>query len=481
MGIVQNHLIDQLIAICGDKYVIADTESMTPYLTDWRGHYHGKAQAVVHPASTEDVQKIIRLANEHLIPIVPQGGNTSLCGGATPDDKGKAVVLAMGRMNTIRHLDSLSQTITVDGGCILEHIQQAAKQRGLVFPLDFGSRGSCQIGGALSTNAGGLNVVRYGNARQLCLGLEVVTAQGEVMNLLSALKKDNTGYDLRDVFIGAEGTLGVITGAVLQLFPEIKSHATAWAGVHDINGAIDLLHRAQRASGGGVIAFELMAKTIVDNVCSHYPDAKPPLKPMPEFSCLVEIASTAEGDSGLRTIMENLLNEAMLADVVVDATIAQNEHQRQGLWMLRELTPESEIKAGPAYKSDISIPHEHMNTFYQEAVLEVKKISTDIKIFSFGHIGDGNLHFNLATEENKKEGFPALYPQFDEILLRLLKKYNGSISAEHGIGQKKRDMLTRIKDPAALALMTTLKAALDPKGIMNPNKVIATPNNEAKP
>ncbi|MCE2517141.1 MAG: FAD-binding oxidoreductase, partial [Alphaproteobacteria bacterium] len=404
MTMTRDDIIAELIAITGAKYTIADRQEMTPYLTDWRGHYHGAALAVTHPGSTDEVARIIQLADRHAIPVVPQGGNTSLCGGATPDDNGTAIVLSMTRMDRIRHLDLSSQSIVVEAGCILEHIQIAAEAEGLVFPLNFGARGTCRIGGNLSTNAGGLNVVRYGNARQLCLGLEVVTPKGEVMDLLSPLKKDNTGYDLKNLFIGAEGTLGVITAATLQLFPEPKARATAWAGVRDINAAITMLQRAQSDSGGNVIAFELMPRSIVENVREHFPDTIAPLDDMPEFSCLIELASTAAADArpradgtlALQVMMENLLAEGFEDGLVLHATIAQNENQRQAIWAIRDLTPEIEIKAGPAYKSDISIPHEHMAEFYDRAATAIRAIVPDVRLFGFGHMGDGNLHYNLA-------------------------------------------------------------------------------------
>lgn len=475
-----DQIIAALIAICGEKYVLTSDADTAPYLTDWRGDYQGKARAILLPASTQEVAEIIAIADEHHIPVVPQGGNTSLCGGATPDAGGTAMVISTARMNKIRHLDLQSQTITVDAGCILEHIHQAAEKEGMLFPLNFGARGTCQIGGNLSTNAGGLNVVRYGNTRQLCLGLEIVTPQGKVMDLLSPLKKDNTGYDLKDLFIGAEGTLGMITGATLQLFPALTATATAWAGVTDINAAIALLHRTQSASGGNVVAFELMPKSIIDNVQRHFPDTISPLEEVPQFSCLIEISSTAsdanipqaDGSLPLQQVIETCLMAAMEDGLVLDATIAKNSSQQHALWEIRERTPESEIKAGKAYKSDISIPLKHMADFYQRAATAVDKIVPGVKIFGFGHLGDGNLHYNLSTPEEGHPDFPSFYPQFDAVLMGLLKEYGGSISAEHGIGQKKKEMLASVKDPVALAVMRSVKAALDPKCIMNPGKII---------
>ena len=477
----------QLAQISGAKYVISDPHEMTPYLTDWRGQYLGNASAVVRPASTDEVAAILAFANQHLIPLVPQGGNTSLCGGATPDKSGDAILVSLGRMDKIRSLDPQSQTIIAEAGCILENIQNHARQQNLIFPLDFGSRGICQIGGNLSTNAGGLNVVKYGNARQLCLGIEAVTPSGEIMNLLSSLKKNNTGYDLKNLFIGSEGTLGIITAATLQLFPQPKAVSTSWAGVPNINAAIDLLTRTQMASGQNVVSFELIPKSIVNNVQRHYPDASCPLDPIPDFSCLIEISTTRQTDTTLTPdgalpldeIMTDILAQAMEDGLVSDAVMARSDNQRQELWLIRELTPESENKAGPAYKSDISIPLEHMASFYERAAKMANEIVPDVKIFGFGHLGDGNLHYNFSMpdggpdkeSDGGRSDFLSKFGAFDDMLKDLLLEYDGAISAEHGIGQKKKDLLMALKDQTALATMRTIKKALDPNGIMNPGKV----------
>lgn len=476
----ESPIITALKDIVGSKNLLWQDDDLAPYLTDWRGHYTGLAQAVVRPGSTEEVSRIVSLAHAHSIPIVPQGGNTSLCGGATPDNSGKAIIIALTRMDRIRHLDPKSRTITVDAGCILENIQHAADQQDLLFPLNFGSRGTCRIGGNLSTNAGGLNVVRYGNARSLCLGLEVVVADGRVMNLLTPLKKDNTGYDLKNLFIGAEGTLGIITAAVLQLFPKPQAVTTAFAGLRDIDAAITLLNECQAASGGNVVTFELMPDSIINNVMEHYPDVAAPIEDIPAFSAFIEIASSADADAipaddgrmPLDAIMEAILAGAFEDGLITDATIAANGNQRAALWAIRELTPESEIKAGIAFKSDISIPIEHMADFYQRAATAADSIAPGVRVFGFGHLGDGNLHFNLCIPKEGHPDFMALFPKFDTMMLDLIREYGGSISAEHGIGQKKREMLKDFKDPVALDLMQNIKQALDPKGIMNPGKIL---------
>jgi FAD/FMN-containing dehydrogenase len=472
--------ITALEHIIGTKHVISDPSDMASSLTDWRGDYQGKALAVVKPANTSEVSAILQCADALNMAVIPQGGNTSLCGGATPDDQVNNLILSTERLNAIRDIDVAGQTITVESGCILDVIKSTAAEHDLLFPLDLGARGTCRIGGNLSTNAGGLNVIRYGNMRDLTLGLEVVLMGGKVMNLLSSLKKNNTGYDLKNLFIGAEGTLGVITAATLKLFPRPQATATGFAGLRDIDAGIELLNRCQAASGGNVIAFELMPRSIIENVLHFYPDCQPPLNDIPLFSALIEIASTAEADQHpdpdggmpLTAILTQTLADALESGLITDATIASNQAQQDALWAIRELTPESEIKAGKAYKSDISIPLRHMAAFYADAVTAVHAIAPDARIFGFGHIGDGNLHFNLCEPAGGNADFRRHYPDFDVIMLDLLKTYDGSISAEHGIGQKKREMLRLVKDPIALEVMQTIKQALDPKNLMNPGKVI---------
>ena len=480
MPLDQTPIIDALIHIVGKANLVQKEQDMARYLTDWRKQYQGGAIAVVKPANTAEVSAILKLADEQNIAIIPQGGNTGLCGGATPDQNNHNLVISTERMKTIRDVDISSQTITVEAGCILDHIKSAADAHDMLFPLDLGARGTCQIGGNLSTNAGGLNVIRYGNTRELTLGVEVVLMGGKVLSLLSKLKKDNTGYDLKDLFIGAEGTLGVITAATLKLFPKPTATATGFAAMRDIDAAITLLHRCQAASGGNVIAFELMPKTIIENVRHFYPETALPLSDLPRFSALIEIASTAEnaskadpdGTMPLERTLTEVLAKAMEDGLVLDATIASNLTQRNAIWEIRELTPESEIKAGMAYKSDISIPLKHMAAFYDEAEREATAIMPGIRIFGFGHLGDGNLHYNLCEPHEKRPDFLEYYSVFDDMLRILIEKYEGSISAEHGIGQKKRDLFIRTKDPAALDVMRSIKSALDPKGLMNPGKVV---------
>ena len=463
-------IITALSAIVGDKHLATADADKEKYLTDWRGVYRGAAIAVVKPATTDSVSRILKLAEAEDIAIIPQGGNTGLCGGATPDTSARNVILSTERLNQIREIDRESQTITAEAGCVLDTIKAAAEEHGLFFPLTMGSRGSCQIGGNLATNAGGLNVVRYGNARALTLGIEAVLMGGATLPLLSKVKKDNMGYDLKNIIIGAEGTLGVITAATFQLFAKPQSIATAFVGLHDINAGIALLQNCQRASNESVTAFELMPKTIIDAVAEFYPDTPQFISEMPRFSALIEMTSTAENDA-LETALAQTLADAMAEGLVSDATIAGNAKQRQVLWQMRERVPEAEIKAGEAYKSDIALPLKHMAKFYDEAAAMAEAISPNVRIFGFGHLGDNNLHFNLSEPAESITDFTGFYPEFDAMLMRLMAKYHGTMSAEHGIGQKKRTMLAESK-AEAIPIMRAIKTALDPKNLMNPHKVI---------
>ena len=475
-------IIDTLKTIIGPAHVLTEASATAPYLTDWRKNYTGTALAVALPSSTQEVSQIAAFCNEHRIAIVPQGGNTSLCGAATPQGNGHTIVLALSRMNGIRKFDPVSRTMTVDAGCILENIQNEADSKELYFPLDLGARGSCQIGGNLSTNAGGFNVLRYGNTRALCLGLEVVLADGKVMNLLSTLKKDNTGYDIKDLFIGAEGTLGIITGASLQLFAKHKAVATGFASLENVDDAVALLNLCEQASGGNIVAFELISQPVIDNVLKHYPEKQIPFAQTPIFSALIEIASTsdsatkqtADGALPLNTMMQDILSEALERNLIQDATIAMSQAQRAALWEVREAVPESEITEGGTHKFDISIPINHISAFYRKAADGAEAIVSGTRIFAFGHLGDGNLHYNLAEPDKGHNDFFSddLYHAFEAMLAQLLRQYEGSISAEHGIGQQKRELLKDNKDPNALQVMAAIKASLDPHGIMNPGKVL---------
>ena len=474
------HIIDALIAIVGEAAVLNADDDMAPFLTDWHGRFTGAAHAVVLPASTDEVAAVLKLADAHDVVVVPQGGNTGFVGGATPDTVGHTIVLSLRRMTKIREIDTQNMSMTVEAGCILQNLQDAADEAGLYFPLNLAAKGSCTIGGNLGTNAGGLNVVRYGTTRQLALGLEVVTIGGRVIELLSGLRKDNTGYDLKNLFIGSEGTLGVITAATMKLFPAPVARSTAFAEVRDVAAAVELLHRLQAASGGGVEAFELIPADILHVLFNHFPDIPQPLATRGAMNVLMEIGSTNpassivddQGNAPLRQIMEEFLAAAFEDGLVVDATIATSDAQRTALWDVREKAPESHKLSGAVARSDIALPQSAIPPFYAEMVAGIKEIDPTIWICGYGHIGDGNLHFNLIEGAGSNSDFMAKTPELYALLYDKVAKYNGSISAEHGIGQVKRDQLREVKSPAIMDTMQAIKTALDPKNLMNPGKIL---------
>ena len=477
---MSSNLIDSLINIVGENAVLnADTE-MAPFMSDWHNRYHGKAHAVVLPSTTDEVSQIMALADAENIVVVPQGGNTGFMGGATPDATGNTILLSLRRMNTIREIDAQNMSMTVEAGCILQNLHDITEEKGLYFPLNLAAKGSCTIGGNLGTNAGGLNVVRYGSARQLTLGLEVVLMGGKVIDLLGGLRKDNTGYDLKNLFIGSEGTLGIITAATLRLFPLPVARSTAFAEVHDVEAAVSLLHRLQAASGGTVEAFELIPADILHVLFDKFPNIPQPLETRGAMNVLMEIASTnpasgevdANGALPLNQIMEDVLASAFEDGLVIDATIANSDAQRQSLWDVRENAPESHKLSGNVARSDISLAQSALAPFYAEMVAGIKEIDPTIWICGYGHIGDGNLHFNLVERSDSNSDFNEKVPHLYELLYRKVAKYNGSISAEHGIGQTKRDQLATVKSPEIMDTMRAIKTALDPKNLMNPGKIL---------
>ncbi|NQW09244.1 MAG: FAD-binding oxidoreductase [Alphaproteobacteria bacterium] len=464
---------DRIKAIVGPRGWTDDADAMAPHLSDWRGLYTGKARMLVKPARTEEVAEVVRICHAAGIPIVPQGGNTSLCGGSIPDASGDAIVLSLGRMNRVRDLDAANHTITVEAGCILAAIQTAAAEADRYFPLSLAAEGSAMIGGNLSTNAGGTNVLKYGNARDLTLGLEVVLPDGRVWNGLRGLRKDNTGYDLKHLFLGAEGTLGIITAAVLKLFPKPTQTACAFCAVPDLAAAVTLLGRVRAESGDAVETFEFMPRLVIDLVLKHIPDTEDPLGESHAFYVLVELVSTATGETGLGERLETILGQAFEDVLVVDAAIAQSEAQRQAFWKLRENASEAQKDEGASIKHDVSVPVSRIAEFYNTAFERVRTIDPTVRLVGFGHVGDGNLHYNLqAPEGSDGRAFLARWVDFNRAVHDVVDAMGGSISAEHGIGQLKRDELAHYKDPVALALMRGIKATLDPKGLMNPGKVL---------
>lgn len=463
-----------------DKDILSLAEDKAPFLQDWRGNYSGEAEAVLFPRNTEQVSAIMRRANEQGLVIVPQGGNTGLVGGGIPDKSGQAFILSLSRMNKVRSISKANRSMVVESGCILQELHKLAEEQDLYFPLNLAAKGSCTIGGNLATNAGGVNVVRYGNTRDLCLGIEVVLADGRVMDLLTPLRKDNTGYDLKHLFIGSEGTLGIITAASMKLFSLPKARATALAGIPDIATGVELLGKLQSASGEQVEAFEIMPKTLLDVVFKQFPEIPHPLNPIPEFMILMEIASSDEIDGRedeagrvpIIDTLESFLADGYEAELITDATLARNETQRQQLWDIREHAPESTKRESFPVNTDISVTRGDLQKFYDLAVAEVKKVCPVSRVCSYGHLGDGNLHFNVIEKEGGDPDWLAKKEPVKAAIYRALASVNGSISAEHGIGVMKFEQLKQVKDPVALSVMSNMKHMLDPNGILNPGKVI---------
>ncbi len=469
---ISQDILGRIADVVGPAGMITDAADMAPYVIDQRKMYHGRTPAIVRPASTGEVAAVLAICNETGTHVVPQGGNTGLCGAATPHEDGSEIVISLTRMNTVREVDALNYTLTVEAGVILADVQKAAEAADRLFPLSLGAEGSARIGGNLSTNAGGTGVLRYGNARDLVLGLEVVLPDGRIWDGLSALRKDNTGYDLKQVFIGAEGTLGIITACVLKLFPRPRQVETAFCAVRDCQAAIEILARARAATDDRVSAFEWIARLGLDFVLEHIPDTRDPLaSTYPEY-LLIELASGTE-DAGLREVMETLLTDAMDRGEVLDATIAESGAQARDFWRLRETVPEAQIIEGASLKNDISVPVSSVPAFLNQAGAALQDAMPGIRICSFGHVGDGNVHYNLGLPKGSDaDAFRARADELTAIVHEIATDLRGSISAEHGIGLLKRDALRHYKSPVAIELMQALKQAFDPNGIMNPGKVL---------
>ncbi len=470
--------VEKLRAIVGDKGLITDEPGQHPYLTDWRENYLGKALAIVRPGSTEEVAAVVKLCAAEGVAVVPQGGNTGMSGGATPQEDGREIVLSLTRMNRILEIDKIGYSMTVEAGVILKTIQEAASDADRLFPLSLGAEGSCTIGGNLSTNAGGVQVLHYGNARNLVLGLEVVLPNGDIWNGLRALKKDNTGYDLRDLYLGAEGTLGIITKAVLKLWPKPKDNATSWSAVPSPQAAVELLSGAYAASEDNVTSCELMGRQGIDLVLQHIPGTTDPLAEKHDWYVLMEWASTRtprerDNSVGLRDKMEAYLGEAMEKGLVLDAVIAQTAAQSKALWALRENHTEASKKEGPSIKHDISVAVSKIPPFVPEGLAAMTKALPGCRPLVFGHVGDGNLHFNCqAPADWDKARFMQHGEAISGAIYDLVTAYGGSISAEHGIGRIKVEELAHYRSRTELDVMRQLKRALDPQNIMNPGKVI---------
>ncbi|HYL25707.1 MAG TPA: FAD-binding oxidoreductase [Burkholderiales bacterium] len=456
-------MIEKLRDIVGAANVLTAPQDTRPYFTDWRRQYTGSAECVVRPASTAEVARVVELCAAQGVAIVPQGGNTGLSGGSVPTGKGREIVLALGRMNRIRELDRLNDTITVEAGCLLANVQRAAAEAGRLFPLSLAAEGSCQIGGNLSTNAGGVNVLRYGTAREQVLGLEVVLPDGRIWNGLRGLRKDNTGYDLKQLFLGAEGTLGIITAAVLRLHPKPSASATAWIALETAAAAMELLAFLHERLGERLSAFELLARNCVEAVLAFAPGTQDPLARPHPWYVLVEIADSGE-QQPLREHVERTLTDAAERGALADAALAQSGEQARALWRIRESVPEAQFTN---VKHDVSVPISKTAEFIERAAARLVARYPDVRIYAFGHVGDGNIHYNVGPERLVAERAAV-----NRIVYDTVAELGGSISAEHGLGQLKRDEIRAHKSPLELELMRRLKETLDPKGLMNPGKVL---------
>ncbi|MBU3961113.1 MAG: FAD-binding oxidoreductase [Alphaproteobacteria bacterium] len=462
------------VAIVGEANVLTTAADIAPYLVESRGLYHGTSPLVLKPGSTQEVSAILKLASETGTPIVPAGGRTGHVGGHVPREGGSDVVLSLERMNHIREIDTVADVIVADGGTILADIQKAAEENGRLFPLSLGSEGSCRIGGNLSTNAGGTAVLAYGNARQLCLGLEVVLPTGEIWDGLRRLKKDNSGYDLRDLFIGAEGTLGIITGAVLKLHPQPRGRQVAFAAVSSPQDALALFERASLLCGTALTGFELMPRIGIDFTTRHIPGVRDPLSSPHPWYALIDI-STSDSAATAERMIDTLLEEALEAGLIEDAVIASSLAQQKAFWHLRESMSEAQKPEGGSIKHDVSVPVSRVPRFLADADAAVLALIPDARICAFGHLGDGNIHYNISQPVGAdKAAFIARWREVNGVVHAVVHAHGGSISAEHGVGQLKRDELIASRPAIETELMNRIKQVFDPAGIMNPGKMVST-------
>ena len=456
--------------------LITDETDKAPFLLDWRKRYQGSAIAVAQPDTVEDVQKVVRWCIANNCRIVPQGGNTGMSGAATPDNSDRNLVLSLARLTTVRAIDPVNNTITADAGCTLAQVQQAASDAGRLFPLSLPSEGSCTIGGNLSTNAGGCQVLRYGNARELCLGLEVVTASGELWQGLRGLRKDNTGYDLRDLFVGAEGTLGIITAATLKMYPQPAAQVTCLATVASPHKALELLGMAQAHLSSTLTAFEMISDICLDLVAEHFPACPKPFKEASPYYVLLE-CSDAESEAHATERFESLMEQAFERDVVSDAIVADSIARSQALWALRENISEAQAAAGKNIKHDISVPISAIGDFVENTNALLAKTFPNIRMVVFGHLGDGNLHYNVSPPSDMAgpehaDAFLAMQPDINRVTHDAVVAAGGSISAEHGLGVLRRDENARYKSAVEMNMMHAIKQTLDPDLRMNPGKVL---------
>jgi len=464
-------LESRLTQIVGAANVI--TDDFAPYANDWRKKYFGKPLLVVKPGTPEEVAAVVKLCAETKTPVVPQAGNTGLVGGGVPDESGHEVIISVARMDKVLEIDTINNTMTVQAGCILQTIQEKAAENDRLFPLSLAAEGSCRIGGNISTNAGGVQVLRYGNTRELVMGLQVVLPSGELWDGLRGLRKDNTGYDLKHLFIGAEGTLGIITAAVIKLFPAPRATQTAFIGLESPQKALELLSHMKGALGDRLTAFELISDFGLSLVTKHFKNLKSPLPQTSPWFVLTDVADSRDA-AALAEEVEVALGEALEKEIILDCAIAKNETEGKRMWELRENMTESQVHEGRNIKHDVSIPISKMAEFITAADAQLAKAYPGVRPISFGHVGDGNLHYNIAHPLDRftEESWMKEWEHINLIVHDIVARFNGSISAEHGIGQLKREEIKRYKAPLELAIMRQIKAAIDPQNIMNPGKVI---------
>ncbi|HWM29815.1 MAG TPA: FAD-binding oxidoreductase [Woeseiaceae bacterium] len=461
-------LLERLKAIVGPGGWTSDAAALLPHLTEWRDRYHGKTPLMVSPGSTEQVAAVVKACGETGVAIVPQGGNTGLCGGAIPHESGREILVSMGRLNRIRSISPLDYALVAEAGCVLANVQAAAVEAGRFFPLSLSAEGSCQIGGNLSTNAGGINVLRYGNARDQVLGLEVVLPDGRIWNGLRALRKDTAGYDLKQLFIGAEGTLGIITAATLRLYPPVGNTHTAFVAMANVEAAIELLSFLREAAADSLLAFELIQQRALQFVVDHIPSARNPFGSGHPWYALLEMSGAAKAES-----FESMLADAVGKSLVEDAVVAKNEAEAKQLWRLRHSISEAQKYEGASLKHDISVPLGKIGEFIRKAEAAVIDKIPDARVVAFGHVGDGNVHFNVSQPGSwSAERFLEQRSAIADIVYDVTAALNGSISAEHGIGRAKREHLRRYRSDTELSLMRAVKKALDPMETMNPGKVL---------
>lgn len=465
-------LLPALHDVLGEAGLITDAERMQSYLSDWRNAYRGQAAAVLRPGTTEEVAAAVRLCAQAGVALVPQGGNTGLCGGSIPDASGAQMVLSLTRLKRIREVDVANATITVEAGVILQQLQDAAAEVGRLFPLSLGAEGSCTIGGNLATNAGGTAVLRYGNMRDLTLGLEVVLPDGRIWDGLRGLRKDNTGYDLKQLFIGSEGTLGIITAAVLKLFPALRSLTTAWVALPSPQAAVTLLGQMRGLCGDRLTGFELMSRQSLEFVLRHVAGASDPFAEGHPWYVLIELSDT-QPDAALNDLLEQGLGEAFEQALVLDAVVAGSQAQVEALWALREGISEAQNHEGPSLKHDISVPVSRIPDFIARTDRALQQAFPGVRVVAYGHVGDGNLHYNISKPPGSDD---APFKVQAEAIMRVIYdstlEDDGSISAEHGLGQSKRAAAQHYKAPLELELMRSIKQALDPAGLMNPGKLL---------